>query len=39
MDVNVHNVSHGKNKGLMSYNKDHGTFSLKKYVFHEHERG
>jgi hypothetical protein len=36
IDVNVNNVSHGKNKGLMSHNIDHGTFSLKKHVSHEH---
>jgi hypothetical protein len=36
IDVNVINVSHGKNKDLMSYNKDHGTFSLKKHVSYEH---
>jgi hypothetical protein len=34
-DVNVINVSHGKNKGLLRYNRHHGTFSLKKLVFHE----
>jgi hypothetical protein len=36
IDVNVINVSHGKNKGLLSYNKDHGTSNLKKHVFYEH---
>jgi len=36
IDVNVNNVFDGKHKGLMSYNKDHGTFSLKKHVFHKH---
>jgi hypothetical protein len=30
------NVSHGKNKGFLSYNKDHGTTYLKKHVFHEY---
>jgi len=36
IDVSAINVSHGENNGLLSYNKDHGTSSLKKYVFHEH---
>ncbi len=40
IDVNVNIVSHGKNKRLMRYNKNHGTSSLKKHVFHEHaEKG
>jgi hypothetical protein len=30
IDVNVKNVCHGKNKGLVSYNKDHGIFVLNK---------
>jgi hypothetical protein len=36
IDVNAINVSHEKNKCLLNYNKDHGTSSLKKLVFHEH---
>ncbi len=36
IDGNVSNVSHGKIKGLMNYNKNHRTSSLKKHVFHEH---
>jgi len=35
IDVNANIVSHGKNKGLMRYNKNHGTSSLKNHVFHE----
>jgi hypothetical protein len=26
----------GKIRAYMKYNKDHGTSTLKKYVFHEH---
>jgi hypothetical protein len=33
IDVNVINVSHGKNEGLLSYNKYHGTSYLKKMYF------
>jgi len=36
IDVSAINVSHGKIKGFLSYNKDHGTSFLKKYVSHEH---
>jgi hypothetical protein len=36
IDVNAINVSHGKNKGLLNYNKNHGTSFLEKHVFHEH---
>jgi hypothetical protein len=28
--------AHGKHKGLMNYNKNHGTSALKKHVCHEH---
>lgn len=36
IDDNANNVFHGKNKGLMSYNKYHKMYSLKKHVSHEH---
>jgi hypothetical protein len=30
MNVDVHNLAHGKNiKGLVNYNKDHDTISMK----------
>jgi hypothetical protein len=33
MNVDVHNLAPGKNiKGLVSYNKNHNTISLKKHV-------
>jgi hypothetical protein len=33
MNVDVHDLAHGKNiKGLVNYNKDHDTSSLKKHV-------
>jgi hypothetical protein len=34
--VYVNYVSHGKNKGPMSYNKEHGASNLKKHISHEH---
>ncbi len=36
IDASANNVSHGKIKGLMNYNKNHRTSSLKKHVSHEH---
>jgi hypothetical protein len=36
VQVNVRNLSQGKNKGLLSYNNDHGTSSLKQHIFNEH---
>jgi len=38
--VYVNYVSHGKNKGPINYNKDHGASNLKKHISHEHvEKG
>jgi hypothetical protein len=37
MNVEVHNVAHGKNiKGLVNYNKDRDTIYLKKHVLELH---
>jgi hypothetical protein len=36
IDGNANNVFHAKNKGLMSYIKNHKTYCLKKHVSHEH---
>jgi hypothetical protein len=38
MQVDVKNMSQGKNKGFISYNKNYGTSSLKKHVFNEHPK-
>jgi len=37
VQVNVRNLSQGKNKGLLNYNNDHGTSSLKQHIFNEHQ--
>jgi hypothetical protein len=38
VQVDVKNMSQGKNKGFLSYNKNYGTSSLKKHDFNEHPK-